>query len=165
MAASSLRLSNNGLSTLPSGALSSDTSITVVTGDGAKFPALSAGQFFMATLVQSGGSFEIVKVTARSGDVLTVTRAQEGTAALTFAAGSRIEHRLTAGSVMDELARADADIATAQAAANSAQSTANAALPRSGGTMTGDITFKGGQQFPGAATTGKAIAMTIVFGG
>lgn len=39
------------------------------------------------------------------------------------------------------------------------------ALSLSGGTMTGNITFNGGQTFPGAATTGKAIAMTIVFGG
>jgi hypothetical protein len=39
------------------------------------------------------------------------------------------------------------------------------ALPTTGGTMTGNITFNAGQTFPGAASTGKAIAMTIVFGG
>lgn len=38
-------------------------------------------------------------------------------------------------------------------------------LPTSGGTMTGNITFNAGQTFPGTASTGKAIAMAIVFGG
>lgn len=103
MTTSSLRLSNNGLSTLASGITSSATSITVATGDGSKFPALSAGQYFMLTLVKSTGTFEIVKVTARSGDVLTVTRAQEGTTAAAFSTGDRMEHRLTAGSVITEL--------------------------------------------------------------
>lgn len=108
MTTSSLRLSNNGLSTLAAGITSSDTSITVATGDGSKLPALSAGQWFMATLVKSTGTLEIVKVTARSGDVLTITRAQEGTTAAAFSTGDRIEHRLTAGTVMGELARIDA---------------------------------------------------------
>ncbi len=38
-------------------------------------------------------------------------------------------------------------------------------LALSGGTMTGNITFNAGQTFPGTASTGKAIAMAIVFGG
>jgi len=40
-----------------------------------------------------------------------------------------------------------------------------AKLSLSGGTMSGAITFAAGQTFPGAASTGKAIAMAIVFGG
>lgn len=38
-------------------------------------------------------------------------------------------------------------------------------LATTGGTMTGSITFASGQTFPGTASTGKAIAMAIVFGG
>lgn len=38
-------------------------------------------------------------------------------------------------------------------------------LALTGGTMTGSITFASGQAFPGTASTGKAIAMAIVFGG
>jgi hypothetical protein len=171
--ASSLRLSNNGLSKLAASASSAATTITLISGDGAKFPALSAGQFFPLTIVRaSDGAIEIVKVTARSTDTLTITRAQEGTTALNFVAGDRVEHRLTAGTVSDEFARVEGVADDAQSDANqalsnaaAAQATANAALPRSGGTMTGNITFASGQQFPGAASTGKAIAMTIVFGG
>lgn len=130
MSASSLRLSNNGVSKLASPVSSSDTTITVLTGDGAKFPAITAGQFFMATLVKSTGTFEIVKVTARSGDTLTVTRAQEGTVASAFGGNDWIEHRLTAGSVMGELERIDTDIA--------------GKVSKAGDVVTGELEVQGG---------------------
>jgi hypothetical protein len=44
-------------------------------------------------------------------------------------------------------------ITTAQNTADGAVSTANAALPKAGGTMTGDITFNGTQTFPGTVTS------------
>ena len=52
--------------------------------------------------------------------------------------------------------QADNNAATAQTLANSAQVTANAALPKAGGTMTGDISFKAGQTFPGVVTSVSA---------
>lgn len=91
-----LKLSNNAISFLASGITAGATSITLKTGDGAKFPALGAGDYFPATISKPDGTFEIVRVTARSGDTLTVTRAQEGTTALAFNANSLIEIRLTA---------------------------------------------------------------------
>lgn len=103
MTTSSLRLSNNALSKLAANITSSATSLTVATGDGAKFPTLAANQYFMATLVKSTGTFEIVKCTARSGDTLTIVRAQEGTTASAFTTADRIEHRLTAGSLLAQL--------------------------------------------------------------
>ena len=80
-----------------------DTSVTVTTGDGALFPNPTTPDYFMATLVDASANREIVQVTARAGDVLTIVRAQEGTAARAFAADSIISNRLTAG-VLDELA-------------------------------------------------------------
>lgn len=91
-----LKLSNNAISQLASSITPAETSITLKAGDGAKFPVLGAGDYHPATLSKADGSVEIVKVTARSGDVLTVTRAQEGTTALSFNAFSMIELRLTA---------------------------------------------------------------------
>ena len=61
-------------------------------------------------------------------------------------------------------AQADADQALLDAAA--AQSTANAALPKAGGTMTGAITFAGGQSFPGVLpTSGGTMTGNITFNG
>jgi hypothetical protein len=60
------------------------------------FPAITGSNYFYATLVDAANNYEIVKVTARATDVLTVTRAQEGTAARAFAAASKLELRVTA---------------------------------------------------------------------
>jgi len=126
---SSLKLSNNAIGRLGSNRSASDTTLVLVSGNGAKFPTLAAGEYCPATLVRaSDGAIEIVKVTARSSDTLTVTRAQEGTAALAFLAGDRVELRLTAATFTDEVDRVEDKADAAQAAANTAQATADSAL-------------------------------------
>ncbi len=91
---------NNAASELASAVTSGAVSLTLKTGDGAKFPSPVGGDFFLVTLYQKVGqdeiNHEIVKCTARSGDVLTVVRAQEGTTARAFSAGDPVELRLTA---------------------------------------------------------------------
>jgi len=94
-----LKITNNASSIIPSTIASGDTSITVTTGDGAKFPILGAGEFFFLTLVDTNNNFEIVKVTARTDDTMNIVRAQENTAAMPFPANSRAELRVTAENV------------------------------------------------------------------
>jgi len=84
-----LKLKNRAASTLASGVSDSDTSWTVATGEGARFP--SSGDFHVTC------EDEIVKCTSRSSDVLTVTRAQEGTGAAAHTSGKAVELRITAG--------------------------------------------------------------------
>lgn len=96
-----IKLANNASGTLATAINASDTGIALTTGDGAEFPTLGAGDYFYATITSPQGTQEIVKATARSGDSLTVVRAQEGTSAAGFAAGSRFELRVTAQSVFD----------------------------------------------------------------
>lgn len=96
-----IKLSNNANATLAASITSSATSITVTSGQGARFPTLSVGDYFYATLVDTSNNLEIVKCTARSTDVLTVTRAQESTTARAYSAGDRIEIRLTAQTFVD----------------------------------------------------------------
>lgn len=92
---------NNGASTLASGITNVATSMTLATGTGSRFPALSGGDWFMLTLTQAGSetSWEVVKVTARSGDVLTIVRAQEGTTAAAWATSDKAELRVTAAAL------------------------------------------------------------------
>ena len=97
----SVKFSNNGHSTLASSLTTSATSITVASGHGARFPSLSGSEYFYATLIDSSNNLEIVKVTARSSDVLTATRAQESTTARAYAIGDRVELRVTAQGLVD----------------------------------------------------------------
>lgn len=96
-----IKLKNNVSSTLASAISASDVGLTVAAGTGALFPALTTGDYFYATVTSAGGTQEIVKVTARVSDAMTIARAQDGTTAQSFAIGSRIELRVTAAAVTD----------------------------------------------------------------
>lgn len=77
----------------------SDSTITIRSGSG--FPTLGTNERVVATIVDAatGLQFEIVTVTAVVGNVLTVQRAQEGTAARAWAAGDMLSIRTTASSL------------------------------------------------------------------
>jgi ribosomal protein L18 len=94
-----LKFANNAFGTLSAGITNSATSITLSSGQGARFPTLAVGDYFYATLIDTSNNLEIVKVTARSTDVLTATRAQDNTTARAFAIGDRIELRITAATL------------------------------------------------------------------
>ena len=94
-------LANNVASTLAQDLSAAGGSLTVRSGTGSRFPVLPAGAYFYATIIATDGRWEIVKATARTGDLITITRAQENTHAGAFASGSRIELRITAQSIQD----------------------------------------------------------------
>ena len=68
----SVKFSNNAKTTLSSGITSSATSITVA--DGSVFPSISGSEYFYVTLEDASANIEIVKVTAVSGNTLTVVK-------------------------------------------------------------------------------------------
>lgn len=96
-------LKNNTSSLLVGSVSAGATSVVVTTGAGASFPSPVAPDYFYGTLVSPTGLYEIVKCTARVNDVLTIVRAQEGTVAIPFPDGSRIDLRITARSVLDAI--------------------------------------------------------------
>ena len=93
--------SNNAKTTLAATVSTSATSITVT--DGSVFPSISGSEYFYVTLQVSadGDLLEIVKVTARSGNTLTVIRSQDGTSARAFSLDDKCELRLTAAALND----------------------------------------------------------------
>ena len=105
-----IRTKNNAYSRLAASVAASDTFMTVEAGTGVRFPILEAGDFTFATLVDANGSMEIVKVTGRNTDTMTIERAQEGTTALDWSVGARVECRFTAG--MYDMALEAANIVT-----------------------------------------------------
>ena len=115
-----VKITNNAATTIAGSLTTTATSIALAAGNGSKFPALSPGDWFPMTLIKaSTGEREIVKVTARSTDLLTVVRGQEGTAPLTFSAGDKAELRVTAA----VFAEYNTLLAAAQAAADAADKT------------------------------------------
>jgi hypothetical protein len=97
---------NNGTTNLASAITSAATSITVTTGQGARFPAVVAPDVMMLTL-DDGNNVEIIKCTAHTAatDVFTIIRAAElyqttGSLSYAFAAtgsGTQVEARFTKG--------------------------------------------------------------------
>lgn len=95
--------SNNAVTSLASYISSTSTTMTLATGTGALFPEIKegSGDYFYVTVLDTSGSFEIVKVTARTADLCTIVRAQDNTQALNFPQGSTVEQRVTAASLND----------------------------------------------------------------
>lgn len=113
-----------------------DTVVQVAAGFGALFPSPGVDEFFPVALRNANGDMEIVYCTSRTGDLLTVTRAQEGTLAQSWTLNAtRVELRLTAG-VMDSL------------------------LQKTGGVMSGDLDMNG-NEVKDARVTGS----TVMVGG
>ncbi|MEE7045096.1 hypothetical protein Q0S22_03285 [Escherichia coli O93:H19] len=97
-----LLAANNAQSVLAAGINATATSLTVNTGTGNLFPTPVAGtSFFKLTLVDAatGTLTEIVHVTARVGDVMTIVRAQEGTTARIWSVNDIVANMLTAGTL------------------------------------------------------------------
>lgn len=94
-----LLFANNISSTLNSDVGPGDGSIVLASGQGANYPSPAAGQYFVLTIQNlQTGLLEVCYCTARSGDLLTVERAKEGTSAGTWlAAQSVVQMRLTKG--------------------------------------------------------------------
>jgi hypothetical protein len=94
---------NNASSVLASPLTSGATSLTVGAGQGARFPTPSGGDYFLLTLFQMSGNvetnYEIVKVTARATDVLTIVRAQDGTTAKAYNAADPVSMRVSAAAL------------------------------------------------------------------
>ena len=96
-----LLAANNAQTVLAAGINSSATTMTVNTGTGALFPTPSAGaNYFKLTLIDAATGLlnEIVHVTARTGDTMTIVRAQEGTTARAWSANDIAANMMTAGS-------------------------------------------------------------------
>lgn len=101
---------NFATTTLQSAITAAATSITVASADASRFPAPGANQWFPLALVDAAGNVELVRATARSGAVITVTRGQEGTTARAFPAGARVDLRVTAAMLLALLQTAGGNV-------------------------------------------------------
>lgn len=121
--------SNFALSTLASGITNVAVTLNLLPGAGVKFPALSANQYFMATLFNTAGVKEVIKCTARSTDQLTIVRGQEGTAGVAWITGDGIVGGFLTAGVADQFSqKRDLDYLTAGGTGNAITLTPDPAL-------------------------------------
>ena len=93
-----VKFTNNAATTLAAGINSSVTSIAVT--DGSVFPTITGSDHFYVTFDDTTNK-EIVKVTARSGNTLTVVRGHDNTTARAFSSGDKAELRIVAALLED----------------------------------------------------------------
>src|SRR5215472_10768722 len=93
--------SNNANTTVAGSITPTSTSVNLAAGSGTEFPNPTGGDYFLVTFYDQATKTitEIAKCTARSGDTLTIVRAQEGTVAGTWNAGDIIANLVTAGTL------------------------------------------------------------------
>jgi hypothetical protein len=89
---------NNAAGTLASGISNSATSLTLNAGQASLFPNPAAPDTFFATLTDAATQtlIEIVSVTSVAGNIMSIVRAQDGTAALSWNAGDILSQRVIA---------------------------------------------------------------------
>lgn len=95
-----IKFSNNASANIIRAITSTATSVSVTAGKGDLFPSLTEGDYFYATLAGNNG-LEIVKVTNRINDTMTIVRAQDNTTALSFDTGDLFELRIVAADFND----------------------------------------------------------------
>lgn len=103
-----LKFSNFGnakIASAPSG--TTGLSFTVEAGKGLLFPLLGAGDYFYGVFKDASGNTEIIKVSARSTDSMTIAtggRGLDGTTARTWAAGDYLVAGITNVALQESLA-------------------------------------------------------------
>jgi hypothetical protein len=96
---------NNANTTLAVAIGTTDVSIQLAAGTGARFPTIAggSGNYFYLTLLDVSNNIEVIKVVGTSTDILTVVRGQDSTTARSYAIGSRAELRPTAALFNDKM--------------------------------------------------------------
>ena len=104
---------NNWSTTISDATVAVDaTTINVSSSTSATLGAISANEYFVATL-SDGANLEVVWITANNeSGALTVLRAQEGTAGLSYTTGDTIEIRNTKGTYQNFVQRDAAETLT-----------------------------------------------------
>ena len=105
-----IKFTNNASTILAASVTDVATTLILISGTGYLFPNVSGlddQEFFYATIEDSDGTLEIVKVVDRSIDVLTVDRGADNTTGVAHLAGARVELRPMAAVLESFIQRSD----------------------------------------------------------
>lgn len=156
------------VATAPSPA-TSGTSLDVAAGDGTLFPDPGTDGDFNVTVWPAGAipteaNAEICRVTARSTDTLTITRAQESTSARAIQAGDQIALTITK-KLLDDIEAAisggavtEADLSLSDVATDDVSSSKHGFAPKAPGDASKFLDGTGNYSTPGVPVVENAAA-------
>jgi hypothetical protein len=149
---------NYAYSQLAAGLSSGGTTLSVTTTHGSRFPSPTGAEYFYLVIENASLAYEIVKVTARAGDSLTIVRGQDNTAAQAWNAGDVVGLRMVAAALNDAIAAAEgANVALLAGAAFTGDISTTGTLAVTGATtLTGAVAANGGVTVPASATGDQA---------
>jgi hypothetical protein len=138
---------NNAASVLAAPINSTAATLTLATTTGELFPSPTSPQYFVGTISDEATGLikEIVQVTARDVDTLTIVRAQEGTTAVDWPAGALFGNYWTAGQLNA--------VQTASGGISAVAATVPLTASTAGGTATLGINIGSGLAVTGGALT------------
>jgi len=165
-------LNNGAYSTLASGITSSATSLSVASGDGARFPSSNFyisvydSRYPNCAVAYRAGAGEIMLCSSRSTDALTVTRAQGGTSAVAFN-DSTVTYRVENNLVAENLSGLSSDYValTGNQTVAGEKTFTDGILLGAGSTTDGALTFYNStnsnltQIFPAVATASRTLTL------
>lgn len=100
-----VKTANSAKASLAGGISANQGTLSLLGGEGGKFPALNANEYFYITVTSQAlaTNTEIMRVTARNADTLTIKQADGSARNLnnTFSAGDSVEIRTTANATND----------------------------------------------------------------
>jgi len=130
------------------------TTMTVVTGHGDRFPIVAAPDVAYLTLKKSDGTKEIVKVTTRTSgaDAMTITRGEEGTSPTTWAIGDTVQQHVTAAELTAMVTLTGTETLT-----NKTLTSPTLTTPALGTPASGTLTNCTGLPLAGLATLGAGV--------
>jgi hypothetical protein len=162
-----LLFSNDASTTLQSGIGATWVTATLAAGTGSLFPDPAAGQAYFTTFLDASTqqTKEIVLVTARTGDTITLVRGQQGTTPRAWNAGDLVAQLVTAGDSEamvqpDQLQSAIYSSCVAGGTANSLTGTLNSGLTQLPNLMT--FTIEAAAANTGPATLTLTLGSTVL---
>lgn len=162
-----LLFSNDASTTLQSGIGAGATTATLAAGTGSLFPDPATGEAYFTTFLDASTqqTKEIVLVTARSGDSITIVRGQQGTTPRAWNAGDLAAQLVTAGDSEgmvqpDQLQAAIYSSCVAGGSANSLTGTLNSGLTQLPNLMT--FTVEAAAANTGPATLTLTLGSTVL---
>lgn len=95
-----IKVINSWESVLQESITAAATEMTLLTADALELGDIAAGDYYIGTLrdsVETPTKREVIHITNRSGDVITIDRGKEDTSGVIFDAGNLLRVELTAG--------------------------------------------------------------------